>query len=774
MNKSDANHPDVVVGELTLFNGQRQGNVTHMGLLTPPRRAHGDRRSETLLIFLDLGGGGASGLAKAMLEHFDRAFWRCSGPVTSALQKAIGAANAHLREENRLMPISQRRRGGLICAVLRDEHVYLSQIGPGRALMTQNGRVLQYPVRPDDRLPLGVAIGIDIQFSHSEIRGGDRLLLTGENWTGEVPDSALVKALGAEDVGDVLLALEQEAGDRSISVIVAECCPPPSLSEPDPQQDHVTPDEDVEPTGPALAQQVPLAPVDRAPASTAVTATASGNQIPAQPIPVVDEFHQQLQPDSIPAPANEFIVEAAYAGAVEESTESPESWRPSMPLVGIAYGRERLNRSRRGLRRASAVFSSSARAALKRVLPEPAPALTRPAQHAKGSSPEHLPILAGIAIAIPVLIAFIVVTLYLQRGAVERQSTVLNQARRSFEAAQLVQGEDSAAALATALQDVNAVLVIHPDDGDFVAMRTEILKRLDELQTVVRPALVSVWDYGPGSDRRLVATRTQVFMLDTIQGEVYLLTLDHTGQSAEGEAPTLVVNSTQTVGETAVGGLKDLLWLNAGGAWAGDALLVLTQDDRLLQQNLSWGLSWVPFDTEAVTDDVRALRPYDGRIYALSPVQDQIWRFLYDGDGFDAAEEYFSVPVPDLIAAMDMAIDGAIYVLLEDGRIFKFVGGRPEPYPVTGVPKPLSRPVSIVSEGDMSSGALYVADADTQSIIALTKGGEFLHQIRAEGDAFAGLEALAIEEDSRILFVLANGRLYALALPPVPEPPSEP
>jgi hypothetical protein len=228
------------------------------------------------------------------------------------------------------------------------------------------------------------------------------------------------------------------------------------------------------------------------------------------------------------------------------------------------------------------------------------------------------------------------------------------------------------------------------------------------------------------------------------------------------------------VGDTVVGGLKDVLWLYAAGAWTGDALLVLTNDNRLLQHNLSWGLSWMPFDAESATANVRALRPYDGKIYALSPDQDQIWRFVYDGVGFSSAEAYFAVPAPDLFGASDMTIDGAIYVLLDDGRIFKFVGGRSEPYSIEGLPEPLSRPVAIASEGDMTGGALYVADAHTRSIIALTKSGEFLHQIRADDEVFANLEALAIDEDSRTLFVLANGRLYALALPAVPAPPNEP
>jgi hypothetical protein len=774
MNRSDVNHPDVIVGELTLFNGQRQGNVTHMGLLTPPRRAHGDRRSETLLIFLDLGGGGASGVAKAMLEHFDRTFWRCSGPVTSALQKAVSAANAHLREENRLMPISQRRRGGLICAVLRDDQVFLSQIGPGKALLVQNGEVECFPVRSDDRLPLGVAIGIDIQFAHYSIGGGDRLLLTGDNWIEAVPDNALVEALAADDVGDVLLALEQEVGDRSVSVIVAECCPLPDSAEPVAPQNQEAHAQDTEPSEMLAAQQLPLAPVGRADPQREVTTKPAAYQAVAQPQSSGERLPQQARSQYEAMPELGSPVEMMSVGDAADSAGSTGGWRPNVPLVGLAYGREQWGRSRRRLRRASAVFASSARAAIKRVLPEPDPTLTRPRQHAKASSGDNVPIMAGIAAALPVLIAFIVVTLYLQRGAIERESRVVNQARQSFEAAQLVQGEAAHVTLASALQDVDAALVIQPGNGDLAAMRTEILRRLDELQTVIRPAPELLWDFGAGRGRRLVATRTQVFLLDTTQGEVYLLTLDHTGQSTEGEAPTLVVDSTQTVGDTVVGGLKDLLWLNAAGAWTGDALLVLTTDNRLLQHNLSWGLSWMPFDGETVAGNVRALRPYDGRIYALSPDQDQIWRFLYDGVGFDSAEAYFSVPAPDLTGAADMAIDGAIYILLEDGRIFKFVGGRPEPYSIEDLPQPLDRPVAIASEGGMMGGALYVADAATQSIVALTKGGEFLHQIRADDEAFANLEALAIDEDSRTLFVLANGRLYALALPSVPAPPSEP
>jgi hypothetical protein len=163
------------------------------------------------------------------------------------------------------------------------------------------------------------------------------------------------------------------------------------------------------------------------------------------------------------------------------------------------------------------------------------------------------------------------------------------------------------------------------------------------------------------------------------------------------------------------------------------------------------------------------LRSYDGKLYILDPLQSQVWRFRFNGDGFDQRESYFSAPPPDLSTAVDMAIDGAVYLILADGQIYKFFGGQAEPFELGGLPQPLVRPVALVSEGDAVSGALYVADAGAQSIVALTKTGAFIHRIQADGDALSNLEALAIEMDSRTLFALANGRLYAVALPTLPE-----
>jgi hypothetical protein len=378
--------------------------------------------------------------------------------------------------------------------------------------------------------------------------------------------------------------------------------------------------------------------------------------------------------------------------------------------------------------------------------------------------------MAGIAVAIPLVVAFVVVTFYLQRSADLRHKALMNQALDAAEIARQAENDaDAHERWDAALRAAEEALLVAPNDQDVLAVFSEARAKLDDLEGVWRPELISLWDYGSSQGRHLAASRMQVFVLDPDQDQVTQHMLNQARQSVTGDQLTLVAYRGQSVGEDEIGELRDLVWLRTGAGLAGDRLLILTKDNKLLQHSQSWGLSWAAFQSDLPPDNVRALRPYDNRIYVLDPQQGQVWRFPSTADGFGPQEYYFSVPPPDLSNAVDMAIDGAVYILMADGKIYKFFGGEIQPFEISRLPQPMVTPIALVSEGDVTSGALYVADAGAQSVVALTKNGEFIYQIKADHDAFVGLEALAVEEEDRTLFVLAGGHLYALALPQLPE-----
>ena len=122
----------------------------------------------------------------------------------------------------------------------------------------------------------------------------------------------------------------------------------------------------------------------------------------------------------------------------------------------------------------------------------------------------------------------------------------------------------------------------------------------------------------------------------------------------------------------------------------------------------------------------------------------------------------------NLSGAVDMAIDGAIYVLHQDGRIQKFVGGQPEEFQITGLDEPLKNPTAIYTSLDEEVQYLYIADAGNKRIVQLSKDGQFIRQLKPrveDGIVFDNLQSLYVDEIGEKMYVLSGNSLYAPNLP---------
>jgi outer membrane protein assembly factor BamB len=130
----------------------------------------------------------------------------------------------------------------------------------------------------------------------------------------------------------------------------------------------------------------------------------------------------------------------------------------------------------------------------------------------------------------------------------------------------------------------------------------------------------------------------------------------------------------------------------------------------------------------------------------------------------DRPDNYFTIPPRSLAEAQDMAIDGSVYILFNDGVILKFLGGEPKPFDISNLPGDLTQAVALAVDPNGSSGVLYVADAGNRRVVALGSDGSFRAQFRAEG-ALDALETLAVDEAGRRLYVISGGKLYVASLP---------
>ena len=142
----------------------------------------------------------------------------------------------------------------------------------------------------------------------------------------------------------------------------------------------------------------------------------------------------------------------------------------------------------------------------------------------------------------------------------------------------------------------------------------------------------------------------------------------------------------------------------------------------------------------------------------------------FGGDYTDAPADY---PLPgenvNLYQAIDLAIDGHIYILLRTGHIYKLVEGKRGDFPVAHLDVPMNNPVSIsVSpQNNVEQGHVYVADAGNQRILQFDKFGYLMHQLKPAESVgpWDQLQGIWADERAGRVYYINGSTLYYVNLP---------
>ena len=124
----------------------------------------------------------------------------------------------------------------------------------------------------------------------------------------------------------------------------------------------------------------------------------------------------------------------------------------------------------------------------------------------------------------------------------------------------------------------------------------------------------------------------------------------------------------------------------------------------------------------------------------------------------------------DLTGAVDIAIDGFIYVLYADGTIRKFEGGVPIEFQVTELDKPMNRATAIYAAPDEEAQFIYVADAGNKRVVQLNKDGRFVRQFKPRDEEsvdFNTLRSIFVDELGGKLYLLNDSALYVANITPI-------
>ncbi|MBC7251252.1 MAG: hypothetical protein H5T62_13310 [Anaerolineae bacterium] len=728
------------VGQLHVVNGVRQERTPCVGVFEQPTSLFKRRDQGRLFVIIELTGDelGRDALAEDLVQLLGKTYYNTPGSITAGLRAALRAVNSQLLRENRGLSPLEGRLAGVSCAVLRGSDLYIAQAGPALVYVSQRGEVLTFPDSPPPTdwlsegpaAPLGRQRAVNVRFFHCTLQPGDAVVLAQAPWARKVTPQQVSAAVSYTDLPQAMANLQSLIG-----------------------QDYETTAMLLEITG--TLEQAP------------------------QPRP---------RPRPQPLPRRKQISVAEPEPRAPSSTPEPAPapravTRPSRPSVSA-----RLRPLGAGLLALVALLLGGLRRLLLRILPgreEAAPGRIKPARARKEASGPSSTLLIWLAAAIPIIIILLVVGMYLQQGS-NRQAQfneLLSQAQNEYELGQVNAGNAAVARehYKQALTLATQALEMRRTDAEAQELQRRAQEALDRIDNVYRLYdLTPLYTYtDPGSaPGRVIADGQDIFVLDRGTARVYHHTLNELGKDLQ--ETEVIVQTGQSVAGGAVGELIDMAWRPDGGDHHRGSLLIMEGNGRLLEYDPILDIvaalplggldQWrAPLVVGTYFDQTKT------NFYVLDTGLNQILKYMPTTNLYNETPVgYITAEGVDLSGAVDMAIDGYVYILYGDGRVQKLYLGQPEAFELSGLTEPLSDPTAIftANHGD-SVKYLYVADAGHNRILRLTKEGGFVRQFRAADDqAFDQLRGVFVSEATSQpkLFVVSENRLYAFSIPPESNP----
>lgn len=264
-----------------------------------------------------------------------------------------------------------------------------------------------------------------------------------------------------------------------------------------------------------------------------------------------------------------------------------------------------------------------------------------------------------------------------------------------------------------------------------------------------------------------------IYVLDHNTGVLYQI-------PREGGDMTPMLKPNDTMGDVQIAKVHDI-------AWRIDGIVAVAQSSNngafvyLFRNGQDWNYSILAGSMEwSINDQDMRLQSYGGNLYIWGVTPNNILRFL--------SAQIADFPTPwiqndgaiDASTAVDMGIDGRIYLLMPNGTIHVYQAvadgerGYEKSIEIQNVVPPIQTTSRLLVTGEGDAGSFFILDSYFSRIIQVEKRtGKFIQQMVLPPDStvsFDNLTALAIDETgARPILYLANGNVLYKA--PLPEPP---
>ncbi|MDR3575579.1 MAG: hypothetical protein P4L50_17100 [Anaerolineaceae bacterium] len=707
---------DYYLLNINLEAGQEQVDLPSLFVAVPPRRAQRSRAGDQLVFLASFGGSSEISPAKTqdILQRLSNTYYTEHGSITNGLRTVAEQLNEILLKLN----LQESREGKqttavLNLAVVHNDFLYLAHAGSTHSVIVSQNDVQDFTDPQASGRTLGLSKSIALRFFQAQLQPGDILILSDqppEGWTSNTLSGSTklpmdhfrrrLLSLAGPDIQAAVIQVQPgqgrihwlkprssmaQAGSEIASTAptsetgaAPEPAPRPVIptmavpftKKPEPPAESPEPGQVVPPEAAQNLAQPPVPSEIPAPtiqASVLFPPLETKTSLPAaSPVPVAQPPQSSLSTggiflsgDRLPVPEKQEFVQPALV-----ADQSPTAVKSTPPKVKNDFWKPFRRRLSAALQAGKTAKPrpprNSAAAMVARLIPgKPEPNASLPAS-----------LLLFIAIAVPLAVVAISLTVYFQSGASQQYQIYFQQAQEY--AAQ-------APGLSDSVQRRNAwsqtIYWIDKAEGykqtaDSRALRAQAQQMLDSMDGITRLDLQTALPGGFSNSVDIVhmaALNGDVYGLDSTQGRVLRMFMTGTGYEVDpqfscGPGPS---------GSLIIGHLVDLATLPPGNSFGATVLAIDSTGNLLYCIPGSPPVSAALPPPDKSLGSVTSLTLDQGDLYVLDTQNNAVWIYSGQNLGFgDRPQLFFDTPVPHLADVIDMAEnDGDLYLLHEDGRM---------------------------------------------------------------------------------------------------------
>lgn len=187
-----------------------------------------------------------------------------------------------------------------------------------------------------------------------------------------------------------------------------------------------------------------------------------------------------------------------------------------------------------------------------------------------------------------------------------------------------------------------------------------------------------------------------------------------------------------------------------------DMVFVLNENG-ITKINLANKKSEIIVKSANLPANILAMKVFVGNIYLIN--KENIWRVAVTETGYSSPKAWLAENTnKGFLNFGSMAIDGAIWVIDEGGKIQKFVQGNNVGFGIAGLDKSLAQQTMIFTDSDSQN--IYLLDKGNQRIVVLGKNGEYQSQYLWSG--FSDVSDFAVSEKLGKIFLLQGSKILSV------------